>query len=297
MKIVVTGSLGNVGQPLTQQLLQQGHAVTVISSKAEKQPAIEALGATAAIGALEDAAFLKATFAGADAVYCMIPPNYAEPAPREHYRRIGRSYVQALQATGVPRAVHLSSWGADLDQGTGFILGSHDVENQLNALADDVAVTHLRAGYLYYNLYNYVGMMKGQGIIGSNYGGKAGIVMVDPADIAAAAAEELTRTAAVGRTVRYVASDERTPDDIAQVLGAAIGKPDLQWVAFGDAQMQAALEQRGMPAPAVASMVDLGRSIQNGALRQDYDRHRPATLGRVKLEDFAQEFAAAFSKA
>ncbi|MEJ7665052.1 MAG: hypothetical protein WKG07_38800 [Hymenobacter sp.] len=66
---------------------------------------------------------------------------------------------------------------------------------------------------------------------------------------------------------------------------------------LGDAQMQAALEQRGMPASAVASMVDLGRSIQNGALRQDYDRHRPATLGRVKLEDFAREFAAAFSKA
>ncbi len=296
MKIVITGSLGHVGQPLAQTLVGQGHAVTVISSKADKQADIEALGATAAIGSVQDAGFLATAFAGADAVYCMIPPNFAAPDSRAYYRTVGASYVQAIGQAGVKRVVHLSSWGADLDHGTGFILGSHDVENQLNALADDVAVTHLRAGYIYYNLYNYVGMMKGQGIIGSNYGGKAGIVMVDPADIAAAAAEELTRTAA-GRTVRYVASDERTPDDIAHVLGAAIGKPDLQWVAFGDAQMQAALEQRGMPAPAVASMVDLGRSIQNGALRQDYDRHRPAALGRVKLEDFAREFAAAFSKA
>lgn len=296
MKIVVTGSLGNVGQPLTQQLLQQGHAVTVISSKAEKQPAIEALGATAAIGALEDAAFLKATFAGADAVYCMIPPNYAEPAPREHYRRIGRSYVQALQATGVPRAVHLSSWGADLDQGTGFILGSHDVEGLLNQLPN-VAVTHLRAGYLYYNLDNYAGMVKSQGIMGSNYGGDDRILLAAPTDIAAAAAEELTTAPAPGHHVRYVFSDERTPNEIAHVLGAAIGQPDLHWVTFTDEQVHASMTQRGMPAHVVDNMVELGSSIHSGALRRDYDQHQPTTLGQVKLEDFAREFAAAFQQA
>ena len=294
MNIILTGSLGHISQPLATALVQQGHAVTIISSKADRQAAIEDLGAMAAIGSVTDAAFVAATFDGADAVYCMIPPNFAAPDSRAYYRSVGSSYAQAIGQAGVQRVVHLSSWGADLDHGTGFILGSHDVENQLNALAADVAVTHLRAGYIYYNLNNYLGMIKGQGIIGSNYGGDAGIVMVAPADIAAAAAEELTRDAAAGHAVRYVASDERTPDDIARVLGAAIGKPDLKWVAFGDAQMQAALEQRGMPAPAVTSMVDLGRSIQNGALRQDYDRHRPAALGQVKLEDFAREFAVAY---
>ena len=37
MKIVVTNSLGNISKPLTQQLVQRGHSVTVISSKAERQ--------------------------------------------------------------------------------------------------------------------------------------------------------------------------------------------------------------------------------------------------------------------
>ncbi|NVO86324.1 NAD(P)H-binding protein [Hymenobacter terrestris] len=296
MKIIITGSLGHISQPLAQELIHQGHAVTVISSQPDKQAAIEALGATAAIGKLEDVDFVAATFAGADAAYCMIPPNFGAPDARAHYQTIGRSYVHAIRQTGVPRVVHLSSWGADLDQGTGFILGSHDVENLLNELPD-VALTHLRAGYLYYNLNNYIGMIKGQGIVGSNYGGDASIVLVAPADIATAAAEELTGAGAPGRTVRYVASDERTPDEIAHVLGAAIGKPDLQWVAFGDAQMQAALERRGMPAPAVASMLALGSSIRSGALRRDYDQHPPKALGKVKLEDFALEFVAAYQKA
>ncbi len=294
MKIILTGSLGNTSQPLTQELVEKGHRVTVISRTPDKQPAIEALGAIAAIGSVEDADFLTATFTGADAVYCMIPPNMAAPDSRAYYRSVGNSYAQALARAGVPRVVHLSSWGADLAEGTGFIVGSHEVENILNALPG-VALTHLRAGYLYYNLNNYVGMIKGQGFMGSNYAGNDKIVMAAPADIAAAAAEELT-TPAPGQHVRYVASDEQTADETARILGAAIGRPDLKWMAFTDEQMRSALEGRGMPAPAAAKMVELGASIHSGALRRDYDQHKPRQMGRVKLADFAQEFAAAFRK-
>ncbi len=44
MKIVLTGSLGNIGKPLTQKLVTQGHSVTVISHNPDKQKDIEALG-------------------------------------------------------------------------------------------------------------------------------------------------------------------------------------------------------------------------------------------------------------
>ncbi len=80
MKIIVTGSLGHISKPLTEGLVQKGHAVTVISSNPEKQKNIETLGAIAAIGSLKDADFLTTTFTGGDAVYCMIPPNnYFDP--------------------------------------------------------------------------------------------------------------------------------------------------------------------------------------------------------------------------
>ncbi|MDF2433958.1 MAG: hypothetical protein JWP44_3589 [Mucilaginibacter sp.] len=80
MKIIVTGSLGHIGKPLTEELVQKGHTVRVINSKREKQKEIEGLGATAAIGTLEDADFLTTTFTGADAVYTMVPPaNFFNP--------------------------------------------------------------------------------------------------------------------------------------------------------------------------------------------------------------------------
>jgi uncharacterized protein YbjT (DUF2867 family) len=293
MKIIVTGSLGNISGPLTKALVAQGHAVTVISRQADKQASIEALGATAVSGSVEDAAFLAATFAGADAVYAMVPPNMAAADVLGHYRSVGRSYVQAIAQAGVPRVVHLSSWGADLDRGTGFILGSHLVEELLNELPN-VALTHLRAGSFYYNLFGFVGMIKGKGFIGSNYGGDDKIVWAHPRDIAAVAAEELTSGAATGSTVRYVASDERSAAETAQILGAAIGQPELPWLTFSDEQTQHALEQAGIPAHIAASYVELEASIHNGTLRQDYDRHRPHALGQVKVADFAEEFAAAF---
>ena len=71
MNIVLTGSLGNIGKPLAIELVQKGHSVTVISSKADRQKDIEALGAKAAIGTMQDVEFLANTFKGADTVYLM----------------------------------------------------------------------------------------------------------------------------------------------------------------------------------------------------------------------------------
>jgi uncharacterized protein YbjT (DUF2867 family) len=120
------------------------------------------------------------------------------------------------------------------------------------------------------------------------------VALVHPRDIATAAAEELTRPAAsASRTVRYVASDERTQDEVAQALGAAIGQPDLRWIAFTDEQMRANLLQNGLPASAAADIVDIYASMNNGTLAEDYKQHKP-TLSKVKLEDFAREFAVAF---
>jgi uncharacterized protein YbjT (DUF2867 family) len=294
MKIIVTGSLGNIGRPLAAELIAKGHNVTVISSNIEKQKDIEAMGAIAAIGSLEDTDFLAATFAGADALFAMEPPNYTAADTRAAYRAIGENYAGVIQQSGIKRVVHLSSYGAHLDKGTGFILGVHDVEGILNKL-QGVAITHLRPAFFYYNLYNFASMIKQAGFIGTNYGGDDKLVMVAPSDIAVAAAEELiTPTATTGNNVRYVASDDVTGHEAARILGEAIGKPDLKWVTFTDQQTQATMEQNGVPANIAAQYVELGAAIHNGTLREDYDLHQPTVMGKVKLVDFAKEFARTF---
>ncbi|GAB3572204.1 Rossmann-fold NAD(P)-binding domain-containing protein [Hymenobacter daeguensis] len=292
MKIILTGSLGNISKPLATELVQNGHAVTVISRHPDKRAAIEALGATAAIGSVDDAAFLATAFTGADAVYLMVPPSFGASDSRAYHQQIGRSYARAVGESGVRRVVQLSSWGAHRLEGTGGILGTHDVEEIL-AQVPGVALTHLRPTSFYSNMFSFAGMIKAAGIIGVNYAGHTRVAFVHALDIARAAAHELTTPVALGRHVRYVASDERTADEVAHVLGAAIGRPDLQWVALTNEQMQENLVRAGVPANRAAEIVDIYASIGNGTLGEDYAQHRPH-LGRMKLEDFAKEFAAAF---
>jgi len=211
MKITITGSLGHISKPLTETLVQKGHSITVISSKADKKDAIEALGAVAAIGSLEDAEFLAATFNGADAVYAMVPPvNFFDPTVNvlAYYRRIGSNYVQAIGQSGVRRVVYLSSVGAHLSEGTGIILGAHNVEEILNKLSG-VALTHVRPTSFYYNLLSFIPAIKNTGIITSNYGAGDNISWVSPLDIAAVVAEELESPLAESK-VRYIASEELT---------------------------------------------------------------------------------------
>ncbi len=295
MNIVLTGSLGHIGKPLTESLVAGGHTVTVISSSEEKRAAIEAIGATAAIGTLQDTDFVTQTFTGADAAFCMVPPDYSAPDAREHYRRIGRVYVQAVKAAGVNRVVHLSSFGADKSEGTGFILGAHDVEGLLDGL-EGVGVTHLRPAFFYYNLYQFAGMIKEAGFIGANYGGDDRLLMVHTDDIAAAAAEELTASAPHQR-VRYIASDDRPASEVARVLGEAIGKPGMAWRVFSDEQTQKKMEEAGWRPESAASYTELGSALHTGLLREDFDKSGAAVTGKVKIEDFAKEFAARFAAA
>jgi uncharacterized protein YbjT (DUF2867 family) len=275
--------------------VQQGHEVTVISSEPDRQKDIEALGASAAIGSVEDVVFLEATFRGADAVYTMIPPHDFFDQDHdlfERYHRIGNNFLQAIKQSGVKRVVHLSSVGAHLDQGAGIVLGHRAVENILNQLTD-VAITFMRPTAFYTNLYNFSESIMATGRIMSNYGGDDKVPWVSPTDIAAAIAEELV-TPHVGRKIRYVASEELTCREVAAILGTAIGKPDLQWVLITADQLKTGMESFGMNSQIAAGLVEMQEIMHSGVFFEDYYLNRP-TLGKVKLTEFAKEFAAAFS--
>jgi len=297
MKIILTGSLGHIGKPLTKELVQNGHAVTVISSSPERQKDIEALGATATIGLLEDVSFLTNAFTGADAVYTMVPPaDYFDKKLdlMAYFRRLGDNFAQAIERSGVKKVVHLSSVGAELEKGSGAILAHHAVEIIMNKLSG-VAITFIRPVGIYDNLYGFVPMIKNMDLISSNYGAGDKLAWVSPIDIAAAIAEELVTTF-VGKKVRYVASDELTGNDTASVLGVAIGKPDLKWTLISDEQMQSGLEGAGMSARNAAGLVEMFASQHSGVLTEDYYLNRPAVMGKVKVKDFAKEFAVAYKQ-
>jgi uncharacterized protein YbjT (DUF2867 family) len=209
--------------------------------------------------------------------------------------RLAGNYAHAVRESGVKRVVQLSSIGAHLEKGTGLLTFYYDLERTLANLPD-VAITFMRPTAFHYNLYGYIAAIKNAGVIAANYGGEDKTTWVSPIDIAAAIAEEITTRVAAGTKVRYVASDELTCNEVASILGTAIGKPDLKWVVISDEQMKSNLEAAGMNPVIAAGMVEMYASAHTGVLGEDYNRHRPAVLGKVKMKDFAKEFAAAFNQ-
>lgn len=323
MKIIVTGSLGNVSKPLTKELIQKGHSVTVISSKAERQKEIEAIGAKAAIGKMQDVDFLIKTFTGADIVYLMEaggPENMFNKSYdlNEATREIVTAYKQAVELSGVKKVVHLSSIGAHTNKDVGLLELHYIAENILKQLPNDVSIKFMRPGGFYYNLlvnveiiktlskgflgvimslqhYGIGGLLSGKrGVIIANYGGDVMNLLVSPNDIATVIAEEIEQLFE-GRTVRYIASEELSCDEVAKTLGEAIGKPYLKWGIISDKMLTNAMLKRGMNEKMVKGIVEMGAAGRSGKLYEDYYQHRPV-LSKTKLKDYAKEFAIAFNK-
>ncbi len=292
MKITLTGSLGNISKPLATELVQAGHTVTLISSSADKAAEIKKLGAIPAIGSVDDIAFLTNAFKGADTIYTMIPNNFVAANFRAYIGGVGKNYAEAIKASGIIKVVNLSSIGAHIDGGTGPISGIHDVEQTYKQL-DGVAIKHLRPAFFYTNLLANIDMIKHLGFLGANYGYNSRIVFVHPNDIAEVAAAELQSDFS-GTSIRYISSDERTTNEVASILGAAIGKPDLKWVDFTDEQNLQGLLQAGLPPEIARNYVEMGTAVRSGILWEDYDKHEHSH-GKTKLTDFAVDFAKAFN--
>jgi len=298
MKIVLTGSLGHISKPLTQILVQKGHSVTVISSKAERQKEIEALGAKVAIGKMEDVDFLTKIFKGADIVYLMETLGAGSFFDQNldymsTINKIANNYKQAVKNSGVRHVVHLSSIGAHTDKGNGMLAFHYNVENILKQLPDDVSIKFMRPVGFYTNMFAYIPTIKTQNAIVQNYGGDEKDPWVSPLDIAAVIAEEMDKPFG-GREIRYIASDEASPNEVARILGEAIGKPDLKWQVISEEQILNGMKAAGMNPGISKGLVEMNEGRRRGVLFEDYNRHKP-TLRKVKLTDFAKEFAVVFS--
>ncbi|MDT0678643.1 NAD(P)H-binding protein [Autumnicola musiva] len=300
MKIVLTGSLGRIGKPLTQSLVKNGHSVTVIGSKAERQKAIETLGAKAAIGSMQDVDFLSTTFKGADVVYLMIAwdaighlfnKNINFPI---EFRNIANKYKQAVERSGVKKVVHLSSIGAHTKEGIGSLSVYNGVEEIMNQLPANVSIKFMRPVAFYPNIFRFMESIKTDGVIMQSYGGDKKEPWVSPLDIADAIAEEMEKPFD-GRNFRYIASDEVSPNEVATILGEAIGNKDLKWQAVPAEQLLNDVLASGMNEWVAKGFIEMQAAQGSGTLYEDFYKNKP-DFGKVKMKDFAKEFASVYNQ-
>jgi uncharacterized protein YbjT (DUF2867 family) len=292
-KFVITGSIGHISKPVVQALVKGGNIVNVITSRPVSVAGIEAIGATALVGSVTDGAFISRVFEGADVVYTMIPPIWQTGNWLASQNEVAKSYAEGIRKNGVKYVVNLSSAGAHLGNGCGPVDGVAELERLLNAI-DGLNVKHIRPGYFYYNMLAQISMIKQAGIMGGNFGGAdQKIAIAHTSDIARVVTEELSNLNFIGSSVRYVLSDIRTTQEIANIIGKAIGK-NLNWVVFSDDEQRNGLLQAGIPKTHADGFTEMGAAIRGGKLMEEALKNIPEP-GAITFKDYMEEFRRAYN--
>jgi uncharacterized protein YbjT (DUF2867 family) len=293
---IITGATGNIGKVLSEILLRNGHQVRVIGRSEKRLQSLVDQGAVAAVGDLENTAFLTGAFEGAKAVFAMIPPSFGAEDFRKYQGQISDSLVTAIKESGVKHVVALSSWGAHLPDGTGPISGLYDFEQKLNQL-DDVNVQILRPGYFMENLFQSIPLIQSMGVNGSAVIGDLELPMIAARDIAAVAANALEDSTFNGRSVQELLGPRQlSMEEATLVIGKAIGKEELNYMQFDYSNVKQVLLGAGASDSLADAYVEMTQWINSG-YRQPGPTRTPANTTPTTIEDFATVFAAAYKGA
>lgn len=293
--IVIMGATGNTGKPAAEALLAKGEKIRVIGRDASKLQPFVQKGADILVGSVDDPAFLRKAFQGAQAAYVMIPPDLQTNDLRGFQDRVVDAYVTAIADTKVPYVVTLSSVGADLPEKSGPILGLRNLETKLNAIKG-LNVLHLRPAGFMENLFMSVQPLRTMGMLPGPLPADERHAMIACRDIGAYAAERLHVRDFSGSSVQELHGQrDISMKEVAAVVGHAIGKPKLGYMQVPFMMLEPALVQTGLQKSTAALMIEMWKSMNSGALKF----HEPRTAKNTtptSIETFVAEvFAPAYS--
>jgi uncharacterized protein YbjT (DUF2867 family) len=259
---VILGATGNTGSIIADTLLLKGEKVRVIGRDASRLQRFVRKGAEAFTANVSDAAALTKAFKGARAAYLMLVPITS----REDQERESDAIAKAVRESGLRYAVHLSSYGAHVPQGTGPVTGLHSSEQKLNAISG-LNVLHLRAAYFMENNLAAIGMIQGMGVFGHALLPDLKLPMSATRDVGNYAAQRLLDLDFSGKQTRELLGErDLSMAEATAVIAHGIGKPDLRYVQFPYEQVQQVLTQGGFSPRKAAVYIEMFEAINAGVL-------------------------------
>lgn len=291
---VITGATGHTGTVAAEKLLASGSKVRVIGRDAKRLELFSSKGAEAVVAEMTDAAALENAFAGARAVYAMIPPNLSAPDFRSYQEKVSDNLAAAIRKNGITHAVVLSSTGAEKTSGTGPVVGLHSLEKKLESISGLNAV-FIRAGYFMENLLPQAGIIPSLGSMAGPLRADLPLPMIATRDIGAAAAELLAKLDFTGtQAPELLGARNVSYAEASKIIGAAIGKPDLTYRQAPASMLKPALMQMGMSSNMVDLLLEMCDGLNTGTMKALEPRSAgnttPTTLEAFVAEVFAPAY-------
>lgn len=291
---IITGATGHTGRVAAEKLLARGAKVRVLGRDAKKLEGLAQKGAEPFAVDMTDAASVKKAFAGGRAAHVLIPPNVAAPDFRGYQEVVNDNLAAAIRENGLSHVTVVSSTGADQTSGTGPVDGLHSLEQKLGAIAG-LNVMSLRCGYFMQNTLPQVAIIQSMGFMAGPLREDVAVPMIFTGDIGDASAELLSKLDFSGKQTRELLGPRHIAyPEVAKIVGAAIGKPDLTYKQVPNAVLKPAMVQMGMSSNFVDLMLQMFDALNTGHMRSREPRS-PQNTTPTTLEWFAADvFAPAY---
>lgn len=284
----ILGATGNTGSQVANKLLEQRKQVRVVGRDAKKLAPFVSRGAEAFVADAVDAEALGQAFAGAEAVYALIPPNVTTNDVRGYQDQVANAVAKAIEGAQVKYAVVLSSFGADKPDKTGPVLGLHYMESKLSKISGLNAL-FLRAGYFMENTLAQVGIIRNFGMMAGPVRADLALPLIATRDIGAAAAEALIQLDFHGpQTRELLGQREVTYNEVARFAGTAIGKPAMAYIELPAEQVIQAMTGMGMSKNFATLVCEMSDALNNGYMKALEPRTAKNTTP-TSFETFVQE--------
>ncbi|KHD89226.1 MAG: nucleoside-diphosphate sugar epimerase [Bdellovibrio sp. ArHS] len=293
--ILVIGATGHIGSKIVTHLLAHGQKVRCVARHFPNKEDFQ--GAELAQGDANNVGFLMEAMRGCSAIFTLIPPNPQAEEVRFYQNKFGEVIAEAIEEAGIKKVVNLSSVGADLESGTGPILGLHDQEERLSEITH-ADIMHLRCTYFMENLIAGLPSIIGMNRMFGTINGEVPIPMVATRDIAARAAFLLMNPDFKSHNVEYLLGErDISMNEAAKILGRAIGHDDLEYVEVPPQEMRNYYIGAGLTEDWADVYLEMEEAFGNGTIAGTFQRDKVNTTA-TSLEEFARTtFADAFNKA
>jgi uncharacterized protein YbjT (DUF2867 family) len=284
----ILGATGNTGSIVAHKLLEQGKKIRVVGRDSKRLAPFVSKGAEAFATDVLDTDALSKAFAGTEGVYALIPPSMTSTDFRAYQERVTDSIAKALETAAVSHAVTLSSFGADKPDKTGPVIGLHNMETKL-ARINGLNALHLRAGYFMENTLAQVGVLHGFGMMAGPVRADLALPMIATKDIGAVAAEALIRLDFKGQQTRELLGQrDISYNEVARIVGVAIGKPALAYIPLPDEQVIQAMTGMGISRNMAILLCEMSAALNNGYMKALEARSAENTTP-TSFETFVQD--------
>ncbi|MFN3462121.1 MAG: NmrA family NAD(P)-binding protein [Oceanibaculum sp.] len=257
---VVFGANGRAGGETARALIEQDLDVRIVLRRSEQAAAWRGTGVEVAIADMEDASAVAAALEGASGAFLLNPPP-SVGNPHEQTEKIGTALAEAARRMQLPKAVVLSSVGAQHASGTGIITTLNRLETLFDGAA--TATVFLRPGYFVESWSEVAEPAMTEGILPTFIEPAQKIPMVSTIDVGRAAAQLLCEEWKDGHVVELGGPEDWSASDVATAFARALGRPVTP--AFVPPEQRAAmLAAAGVPKETADALLGMYDGIASG---------------------------------